>query len=236
MRKLWEGIFASMWMCDRALAQQRLANEVAELLFVLPGAEPRDSTGEGGDDDGAVVRLWLVAFWETMAAHWASIDALRMDKFMLLVRRVLAASMRWVAQDGSASSRARADAFGDVLREGPLESEGDIRLGPVGLRLHVLDIWIDEAEKAGLLQGVSSEGSGRGILVEGVVGLLEKVKRCPIKNVRARAAESLDDERLDVSIMESRAGSAPAAEHADAPEAGMARDESDDGSWDGFDD
>ena len=49
--------------------------------------------------------LFLECFWETMAREWDGIDALRMDKFLLLVRGYLASSLRylkgrdWVEED-----------------------------------------------------------------------------------------------------------------------------------------
>ena len=76
-----------MWMCDRAIPQQTLCQELADLIYILP----RES-----------VVPWLRGFWATMSREWTSIDVLRMEKFLLLVRRVVGASFRWMkgAQDG----------------------------------------------------------------------------------------------------------------------------------------
>lgn len=194
-----------MWKCDRPLPQQDLSANLAGLIEVVP--------------DGAV-GAWLSGFWETMGRQWTSIDALRMDKFLLLVRRVFAAGLAWVVatlpapapadDDGkrpeskaqkrrrsssSSAGRKRMDALLDNLARWPLDTEDDLSRVPVGLRLHVLDIWIDEAERVGLLDAEKTGEAGRQFLDR--LGLLvEAVTRSTCKPVRKRAKESLEDDRL----------------------------------------
>ena len=70
--KLWKALFFCMWMSDKPLTQQRLARDLADLVTVLKGHE--NFLG------------FVDAFWKTMAREWSGIDALRMDKFLYLVR------------------------------------------------------------------------------------------------------------------------------------------------------
>lgn len=238
-------------MCDRPLPQQQLCNDLSELLWVLPTTS----------SEQAVVMTWLRAFWATMAREWTTgIDVLRMEKFLLLVRRMLGVSLVWMQARSEAPAAkktkrtaagkekksesgaevrfdaARVDAALALLAEWPFRQEEELSRGeddedeeqdtldfmpkivPVGLRLHVLDIWVDEAEKAGLLAEVEegdAEGedsskrstrttkkadtttlSGREVL-QRLNGLVETLNEKTLsKAVRIRAKEALSDERL----------------------------------------
>lgn len=165
--KLWKGLYYAMWMADRPAPQQRLANEIASLAEDLP--------------DAACRPVWFAAFWDVLGQQWSSVDKLRMDKFLLLVRRVLATQLSYAMREPELEA---------VLKEWPFEEEGDLRKVPLGLRLHVLDIWVDELERAGALEEANAPFLAR-------IGEMVKALRwSPVKQVRERARESYDDERL----------------------------------------
>lgn len=186
-------------MTDRPLPQQRLASDLAALADELPRPD--------------VVPVWFSAFWEVLGERWPHVDALRMDKFLLLVRRVFAAQLR----------HATADQSGDVaqgLAEWPFELEGDLRKVPLGLRLHALDMWIDELEREGLLGGgEDGEGDQADPLVRRIGDMVQALRYSPIKAVRERARESDEDDRL------------PWVQKKETDEEVKDSDE-----WDGFDD
>lgn len=241
--KLWKGLFYALWMCDRPLPQQQLCADLS-LGLLLEGVFP--------DDRPEVVRAWLRGFWATMAREWTTgIDVLRMEKFLLLVRRMLGASLVWMrrrepspapaGKKGSAAARKKRAADGAekkaeeasslprwdkerveivlaLLADWPLrpdeetkdsgeEEDGELmpKFVPTGLKLHVLDIWVDEADKAGLI--VEGEGdekkkeeedvlSGR-VVIERINELVEKLKaETRSTAVRIRSKESLADDRL----------------------------------------
>ncbi|OAA65578.1 nucleolar protein nop52 family [Niveomyces insectorum RCEF 264] len=296
-QKLWVGLFYALWMADRAPAQQRLCADLADLprAVRLPDA---------------AVAVWLRAFWETMARQWTTgIDVLRMDKFLLLVRRVLAAQLAWMAGvdgggGGGGEKKTKGDRkTGDQKRtarvlglqiladwpfnpeaEAPVDDETEAAQGagggaaderprsrkrkappptvhvPVGLTLHVVDIWVDELEKLDLLPSSDGEGAekkkeeeekeeeaktrenndGSENLVCEINAFVKTLAaQTTAPAVRKRAGEALADERL------------PWNEEAETPtETGggsgsgglLALEEDDDesvndgGSWDGFND
>ncbi len=288
-QKVWAGLFYALWMADRAPAQQRLCDELAGLPRAV------------GLPDAAIA-AWLRAFWATMARQWTTgIDVLRMDKFLLLVRRVLGAQLVWMAGDlekkadvpsseaerlglgilanwpfnadaealldetspsssiGSSDERGKGDSKNgeekdiETAAERPRKrsrksvrrSAGDVQPTvhiPVGLTLHVVDIWVDEAEKAGLLkQGKTSSeapredqedatGASETLTqrINAMVTTLAAKTMAPA--VRKRAREALEDERLPWNLTEA----------ATAPDTAAAAGETDGpnekGSWDGFDD
>ncbi|KAM7207140.1 Nucleolar protein,Nop52 domain containing protein [Naviculisporaceae sp. PSN 640] len=238
--KLWKGLFFALWMCDRPIPQQNLCNELADLIYILPRQ--------------AVVP-WLRGFWSTMSREWTGIDVLRMEKFLLLVRRMVGASFRWMkAIEGKEASSADApwdaERVNEVLRllgEWPFaldeeiksddevdktqnQEEQDIlapRKIPVGLKLHVLDIWVDEAEKVGLLE--EDDEKARQIL-ERIVDRVDTLEKRTISPaVRVRSKESLADDRLSANKTQ-QLGSKTQDRDTEMEEA------EDGGSWDGFDD
>lgn len=280
--KLWKGLFYALWMCDRPLPQQQLCADLAGLLWILPTA------GADDDDDDEKVKVvvsWLRGFWATMAREWATgIDVLRMEKFLLLVRRMLGASLVWMqvrpdeeivspkqqqnsptkrstrgkkrAADGEAKktssttnsfstdndeekkrrwNRTRVDAILGLLSDWPFRPEEESKsapdqqdselmpkMVPVGLKLHALDIWVDEAEKAGLLAAqegeqqlatTTKEGeaaaahlSSKEVLqwLNGLVKTLHAETQSPA--ARKRSKESLADERLPWNQKEGNEG------------------------------
>ncbi|KAI3331574.1 hypothetical protein HD806DRAFT_164330 [Xylariaceae sp. AK1471] len=231
--KLWKGLYYSLWMCDRPIPQQNLCAELAALIEILP--------------DEAVAP-WLAAFWATLGREWTSIDVLRLEKFLLLVRRVLGASLAWVrdtlpesgtTKEGEGGGeetkktkkknqkgRDRIDALLENLATWPLETEDDLSRVPVGLRLHILDIWVDEAEKLGLLDAEKTGEAGRQFLDR--LGLLvEANTRSTCKPVRLRAKETLADDRLPWNAVESGGNEVGKT---------VNKDSGDKDSWDGFDD
>ncbi|KAI0485057.1 Nop52-domain-containing protein [Xylariaceae sp. FL0804] len=297
--RLWKGLFYAVWMCDRPRPQQALCADLASLLDALPVGTDNDN-----NDPAAVVRRWLAAFWETMAREWTGVDVLRMDKFLLLVRRVLGASLAWARQhleegggggakekrergairngDGAKgaaaddnedaatsksnrkASRKRkreaaandhdidtdnntdssgADAILDVLAAWPLEPTGDLSKVPVGLRLHVLDIWVDEAAGAGLLPPADDDDDvddGAMTAAERAFGdrlrrLVEAQSRSTCRPVRLRARESLADHRLPGNVKEDDSEEDDDDDGEAAAAAGDASSNKEDG-WGGFDD
>ncbi|GAB0132314.1 hypothetical protein EsDP_00000754 [Epichloe bromicola] len=204
--KLWTGLYYALWMTDRPRPQQALASELASLPLDLPAPS---------------VAPFLRAFWQVLSRQWALIDALRMDKFLLLVRRVFAAHVRL----------ARGARWEGGLVDSILEVLGtecfDVREGGValGLRLHALDLWVDEMERE---RAVGDQAVGddvpRGKFVRDVGRLVERLRSSPVKSVRARASESFADERLPWGAETTDEGGG----HEDEDEEG--------GGWGGFED
>ncbi|KAL6810382.1 nucleolar protein,Nop52 domain-containing protein [Trichoderma sp. SZMC 28015] len=174
-RKLWTGLYYALWMTDRPRPQQALAQDLANLVFDL---QP------------ACVEPWLAAFWSVLGVQWPHIEALRLDKFLLLVRRMFAAHVKVVKEDGFKGELT--EVVVSVFKQWCFDVEDENKVA-LGLRLHVLDVWVDELEREGAL-AVEDENARE--FVKQVGGLVESLKRCPVKSVRQRALDSYDDERL----------------------------------------
>ncbi|TAQ87110.1 hypothetical protein B7494_g4559 [Chlorociboria aeruginascens] len=172
--KLWKGLFYCLWMSDRPLTQQALASSLASLVSILPSP---------------TTVPFLRAFWQTMAREWTGIDVLRMEKFLLLVRRYVAAHFEVLDKNGwkEEGQNGITEVMG-LMGEVAL-NVGDMRISN-GLRFHVIDVWVDEMERAGILELEKP-------VVEALLGPLRTlVKASPNKVVRRKAKEALEDERL----------------------------------------
>lgn len=130
LMKLWKGLFFCMWMSDKPLVQQELANSIAGLVHCFAH---RDQS-----------LLFLETFFNTMAREWFAIDRFRLEKFMMLVRRcfrqgvVLAYSGGW--KDENITD------FCNTLKMTALcPNSHEV---PLGLRLHVVDVFLQELARA----------------------------------------------------------------------------------------
>jgi ribosomal RNA-processing protein 1 len=117
-----------------------------------------------------------------------------------------------------------------VLQQWPFESEGDMAKVPLGLRLHIMDIWVDEMEKVGMLEEQADESAVNEaalFAVEIKEKLVEPLTSCPVKAVRNSSRDELEDERLPWNKGKSAQD--------EAAREGMGSEQDDD-EWDGFGD
>ncbi|ODV79336.1 Nop52-domain-containing protein [Suhomyces tanzawaensis NRRL Y-17324] len=131
MEKLWKGLYYSMWFCDRSKAQERLAEGLGQLY-----------SGVVSVDQFA---LFLEAFCAVIIKEWPAIDQWRIDKYYLLIRRVLRHSFKFIKQNnwGVATKKKVLDQFVSVLNKTILS--GDMSV-PAALPYHFCDVYLDELE------------------------------------------------------------------------------------------
>ncbi|PQE23305.1 Nucleolar Nop52 protein [Rutstroemia sp. NJR-2017a BBW] len=155
-----------MWMCDRPLLQQALASSLVSLVPSLP--------------KNKIVGFYR-GFWEIMKKEWERIDALRMEKFLLLVRRYVAASFE-VVRDNWTGREKKAEDENDIpCRVG----EGEMRV-PNGMKFHMVDIWVDELERVGMLEE-DMVGTKEGkVKLERVLRPLRKMQKDNMTRMRIR--------------------------------------------------
>lgn len=121
-------------------------------------------------------------------------DVLRMEKFLLLVRRYVAASFERM-KSADWDSQVVTEILG-VAREIPLNVT-DPKI-PVGLRFHVIDVWVDELERVGAFadEDAEEEGLDEKLLEVLMRPLRELGEGSPNKTVRRKSMEAWGDERL----------------------------------------
>ncbi|OAL50794.1 nucleolar protein NOP52 variant [Pyrenochaeta sp. DS3sAY3a] len=172
--KLWKGLFYCLWMQDKPALQQRLSRDLASLINTLRAP---------------VVIPFLRAFWLTISREWGHIEALRLDKYLYLIRQYVNASFQYLSR--SNWKKSLLEQWNTIVEEIPLECK-DMKI-PNGLRYHVLDVWVDELEK--VEEGWDKEDK-RETLETLVVPIETLAKEGKLKVLRDAAKECLADERL----------------------------------------
>lgn len=166
-------------MSDKPRNQQQLARDLAALVDVLKTPTAQIA--------------FISAFWKTMSREWGAIDSLRMDKYLYLLRcyvakgfEVCSKSKSWTKVFGEKDKVW--EQYVEMLAAdgGPLSAR-DMKV-PVGVRLHVLDIWVDELEK------IDGEHKVDVTKVMAPVKLLGE--KTLTKSVRVRAEEAVEDDRI----------------------------------------
>lgn len=189
-------------MQDKPALQQALSRDLASLVSSMRTP---------------VVLPFIRAFWLTMAREWSHIEALRLDKYLYLIRQYLNASFQFLSRQKWGIDTLKQ--WNSIVEETPFNVE-DMKI-PNGLRYHVLDIWVDEMDKvAGKKWDKEVKSDEMEELVKPIETLAEK---CKLRTIRDAAKECLAEDRL-------RAWRGQ--EELEAPEQ---EDDVDDG-WEGFED
>lgn len=73
--RLWKGLYYCMWLSDKPLVQEELAESISHLIFCFESLD--------------VVLMYITCTLKTLSYEWFGIDHYRIDKFQMLVRRIL---------------------------------------------------------------------------------------------------------------------------------------------------
>ena len=161
-------------MQDKPVLQQRLSRDLASLVSTLRSG---------------VALPFIRAFFLTMSREWTNIEALRLDKYLYLIRQYVNASFQYLAAKKWKPSVVKE--WNGIVEETPLNPT-DMKI-PNGLRYHVLDVWVDELEKV----NSDWENEKKQETLEMLVYPIEKLaKNGSLKVVREAAKETLADDTL----------------------------------------
>lgn len=124
---LWSGLYITFWMSDKPLVQEECAESIAALSNVL--------------NSKMSLKFFESAF-SRLSMEWYGIDQLRMDKFLMLVRRLLRKYLQVLATaEYNADVMAQhKKILSDILCSGP-------SVNNLGLKLHLADIYLEEIAK-----------------------------------------------------------------------------------------
>uniref|UniRef100_A0A1B6F737 Ribosomal RNA processing protein 1 homolog n=1 Tax=Cuerna arida TaxID=1464854 RepID=A0A1B6F737_9HEMI len=124
--RIWKGLFYCMWMSDKPLVQEELAEEISNLIHSF--ATFKSSL------------LFVETFFESLGVEWFGIDQLRLDKFMMLVRRFMRQSFELVARIGWPKDEVQQ--LSDVYYR-------TLNTAPLGLNMHITEVFCEELAKVG---------------------------------------------------------------------------------------
>ncbi|KAF1458085.1 hypothetical protein FQV08_0014647, partial [Pygoscelis antarcticus] len=128
--KIWKGLFYCMWMQDKPLLQEELADNISQLIHVIQNTEARN--------------LFIQTFWQTMNREWNGIDNLRLDKYYMLMRMILRQSFEVLKRNEWDESLI--ELFLQLLMKEVMDPDSN---APTGIKLHFIDIYLDELAKVG---------------------------------------------------------------------------------------
>ncbi|XP_069947489.1 ribosomal RNA processing protein 1 homolog B isoform X1 [Cherax quadricarinatus] len=131
--KIWKGLFYCMYMADKPLIQEDLAEEISSIFSII-----------NNRDD---CRSFIKAAFTTFAREWNGIDVFRIDKFMMFVRRVL--RQVFVYLRNCEWDMKEILSFTTILEVTVVCPEDDVNATPLGLKFHVCDIILEELAKIG---------------------------------------------------------------------------------------
>lgn len=140
--KLWKGLYYSMWFSDRPRPQQRLASELGELHGLYFDPKDNTSADELTINDKAFLKF-SKGFWKVMCFEWFNIDRYRLDKYLLLIRRVLFNQLKYL-QSRNWDEKLVDEYIAKVLKGLPLS--GSLKVY-TGIPIHIVDILLDEWER-----------------------------------------------------------------------------------------
>ncbi|NWX21784.1 RRP1B protein, partial [Aegotheles bennettii] len=128
--KIWKGLFYCMWMQDKPLLQEELAGNISQLIHVIQNTEAQ--------------HLFIQTFWQTMNREWNGIDNLRLDKYYMLMRMVLRQSFEVLKRNEWDVSLI--ELLLELLMKEVMDPDSN---APTGIKLHFIDIYLDELAKVG---------------------------------------------------------------------------------------
>ncbi|XP_016998535.2 ribosomal RNA processing protein 1 homolog [Drosophila takahashii] len=127
--RIWKGLYYNMWMSDKPLVQEELAEQLAQMI-------------DSFDGNTACSLAYFSAFMRTMCQEYFGIDQWRMDKFLMLTRRMVRYVLRLLKQ--SKWSPELIGAFNSSMQLSVLSEQPKSR----GMTMHYLDVFFEELAKA----------------------------------------------------------------------------------------
>ncbi|CAK8564442.1 unnamed protein product [Lathyrus sativus] len=125
-KKLWKGLFYCVWHSDKPLVQAELIDRLSSLLLIL---HPSFSV------------QYFSTFFITMRREWSGIDALRLDKFYLLIRRFVSKTFSLINKNSWDLEFVKV--IMNCLDDATFGSKDKLLQGN-GVNYHVASIFLDE--------------------------------------------------------------------------------------------
>lgn len=131
--KIWKGLFYCMYMADKPLVQEDVAEEIAYLIHDLGNQSDRHT--------------FVSAAFRTFAREWNGIDTFRLDKFMMFMRRVLRHVFVYLKlQQWNLKEVVR---YMNILDANVIRADDHTNSTPLGIKLHLSSIIMEELAKIG---------------------------------------------------------------------------------------
>ncbi|CCH63050.1 hypothetical protein TBLA_0J00500 [Henningerozyma blattae CBS 6284] len=188
--KLWKGLYFAMWFSDRPRPQQRLADELGSLYgLYMEGAD--GSEEKMTENDKSFIKF-CKSYWRVMCLEWYNIDHHRLDKYLLLMRRVLFNQLKYLKMREWNEELVQAY-IDKVLKKLPLSGDRKVY---TGIPMHIVDILLDEWVRL-LTEEDDEDDDDEEEPDEDEAALIESIKETPLDKIIAIFQDICSDE--DVS-------------------------------------
>ncbi|XP_046419576.1 ribosomal RNA processing protein 1 homolog [Neodiprion fabricii] len=124
--RLWKGLYYCMWMSDKPLIQEELAESLSKLVHCF------------NNKDTAL--LYIKCTLLSLATEWFGIDQYRLDKFQMLVRRIIRQTFEMCKK--KLWNRDWVNGVTKIIEDLLVKSKATI-----GFSLHVTELYMEELAK-----------------------------------------------------------------------------------------
>eukprot|EP00245_Coleochaete_scutata_P005849 TRINITY_DN19753_c0_g2_i1.p1 TRINITY_DN19753_c0_g2~~TRINITY_DN19753_c0_g2_i1.p1 ORF type:complete len:658 (-),score=156.45 TRINITY_DN19753_c0_g2_i1:433-2406(-) len=128
-KKLWKGLFYGMWHADKPHVQADVAQKICNVMQAV----------REFDD---AVSFFNIFLW-TMRREWSGIDKLRMDKFYMFVRKMMAQVFAYL-QSSNWEPRLTKMLMTSLADNALIADDKELAMG---MNLHIADIYVELLEK-----------------------------------------------------------------------------------------
>ncbi|KJH47219.1 nucleolar protein,Nop52 [Dictyocaulus viviparus] len=130
MQRLCKGLHYALWMQDKMLLQEELADRISELLLVFESEKERV--------------LYILCTFRSLGKEWGHIDRWRMDKFLMLMRRVLRVLFKYLCS--VKWDKCIRDAYWEAFNQTTISADSSF---PDAIKFHFASLILDELDNAG---------------------------------------------------------------------------------------
>ncbi|CAD6227372.1 GSCOCG00006142001-RA-CDS [Cotesia congregata] len=124
--RIWKGLYYCMWMSDKPLVQEELAESISQLIFCF--------------DSKDVAMLYTKCALNTLNIEWFGIDQYRLDKFEMLARRIIRQTFAMCKRHSWNEQWVKG--FADIIDFLLFDPKGSL-----GFRFHIIEIFMEELAK-----------------------------------------------------------------------------------------
>ncbi|XP_043474082.1 ribosomal RNA processing protein 1 homolog [Leptopilina heterotoma] len=132
--RLWKGLYYCMWMSDKPLVQEELAESISKIVHCFSTMK--------------TALLYIKCTFESLSTEWFGIDRYRIDKFEMLLRRIIRQTFEMCKKHEW--NKDLIIEFAKILQDFLVATKNSL-----GLKLQIVEVFMEELAKVS--NGVISE-------------------------------------------------------------------------------
>ncbi|XP_051168130.1 ribosomal RNA processing protein 1 homolog [Leptopilina boulardi] len=124
--RLWKGLYYCMWMSDKPLVQEELAESISKIVHCFSSMK--------------TALLYVKCTFESLSTEWFGIDRYRIDKFEMLLRRIIRQTFEMCKKHEW--NKELIVEFAKILQAFLVATENSL-----GLKLQIVEVFMEELAK-----------------------------------------------------------------------------------------